>query len=111
LRVWQAKQIYTIDCPDSEITLLLRNTIKTPWKSPGFQSPVAVTIKITARQSREYAGWGMRSFLTHDCFVLDIFHRKFVELGQLLTFRLAQQGDFDSEVTTKPFVRKSDHKR
>jgi hypothetical protein len=111
LRVWQAKQIYTIDCPDSEITLLLRNTIKTPSKSPGFQRTVVVTIKITARQSREYASWGMRSFLAHDCFVLDIFHRKFVQLDQLLTFRLAKQGDFDSGVTNKRFVRKSDQKR
>jgi hypothetical protein len=53
----------------------------------------------------------MSSFLAGDCFVLDIFYRKFVQLDQLLTLSPAKQGDFSSRSTTRRFGQKSDHER
>jgi len=53
----------------------------------------------------------MSSFLAGDCFVLDIFYRKFLQLDQLLTIGFTKQGDFSSRSTTRRFGQKSDHER
>ncbi|MFP6601810.1 MAG: hypothetical protein VB862_04740, partial [Pirellulaceae bacterium] len=59
----------------------------------------------------ECAGLIMSSFLAGDCFVLDIFYRKFVQLDQLLTIGPVKQGNFSSRSTTRRLGQKSDHER
>ena len=57
------------------------------------QRPVAITIKITARQSRECAGLIMSSFLARDCFVPCAFYLKFVKLDHSLAISPAKRGN------------------